>query len=45
MINLVIKQRSIGERLEIGSVSACVEKVEIFDNINILLQGYVDIRQ
>ena len=37
--------RSIGEKLEIGSVSACVEKVEIFDNINILLPGYVDIRQ
>ena len=37
--------RSTGEKLEIGSVSACVEKVEIFDNINILLPGYVDIRQ
>ena len=37
--------RSIGEKLEIGSVSACVEKVEIYDNINILLLGYVDIRQ
>ena len=37
--------RSIGERLEIGSVSACVGKVEIYDNINILLPGYVDIRQ
>ncbi len=34
--------RSIGEKLEIGSVSACVEKVEIYDNINILLPGYVD---
>ena len=37
--------RSTGEKLEIGSVSACVEKVEIYDNINILLPGYVDIRQ
>lgn len=34
--------REIGEKLEVGTLTACVEQVEVFDNINMLLPAYVD---